>query len=264
MTSPALPTGADSRERSLRLRAIASAEVSLALSELLRAGARLPEVVTAMAARRSQLDDPAAPAYERVAVAVRDGGSSLFQALHREQSLFTPRFMAVLAVASLGGPLFRTFVQRLREFVTAFNNLPPDAATDFPPMADERGEFCFFLGHLTHQKASQSEIQHWLPRVFTARLRLVATHVLARFYEQGLELSEAFQRTPPFDDPEMVLALEAGERMNRVGLELIELADWLAHRRRLEERLRFGDYLRPVRPLLGSPGEAAGEATGDG
>lgn len=245
----------------MRARAIASAEVSLALAQLLRAGARLPEVVSAMATRRRQINDVATPAFERIAAGVRDGGQSLFQAIRREQALFTPRFIAVLALANLGGPLFRTFVHRLREFVDDFNELPAEAAVDFPPLSDERREFCFFLGHLTHEKASQAEIQHWLPRMFTPRLRLVATHVLARFYDQGLELSEAFQRTPPFNDAEMVLAIEAGERMNRVGLELIELADWLTHRRRLEERLRFGDYLQPVLPAdpAASPTERQSE-----
>ncbi len=230
---------------SMRTRAIVSAELSLGLAELLRAGALLPDVLTALAARRQQRNDNLAPAFARIASAVREGGLTLFDAVHHEQKVFTPRFVAILALANLGGPLFRTFIRRLRSFVTAFNELPADAkeTEDFPPMEDEVRELCFFFGHLTHEKASQSAIQHWLPRILTPQLRLVATHLLGRFYDQGLELSEAFRRTPPFDDPEMILAVEAGETTNRVGLELIELADWLAHRRRLEERLRFTDMV---------------------
>ncbi len=237
-----------------RERAIVSAELALSLAELLRARTLLPQAVTAIAAHRRHRGDSLAPLFDRVATAVRDGGMALFDAIHAEKSAFTPRFLAILALANLGGPLFRTFVHRLRGFVEQFNRLPADALEDFPPMEDEVREFCFFFGHLFHEKASQPEIQRWLPHVFTARLRLVATHVLARFYDQGLLLSEAFRRTPPFNDPEMILAVEAGEAFNRLGLELIELADWLTQRRILEERLRLGDLVAPRLPGPSDPG----------
>lgn len=243
------------KRRRARERAVASAELALSLAELLRAGSVLPRALTAMGARRRQQGDPDAAVFERIAVAVRDQGRSLFEAVLTERAAFTPRFVAVLALANLGGPLFRTVVRRLREWVTDFNALPPEEGEDFPPFQDEVREFCFLLGHLTAEGASQPEVQRWLPQVFTPRLRLLATHVLARFYDQGLLLSEAFARTPPFNDPEMVLAVQAGEEYNRVGRELIELADWLAARRRLEERLRFGDYLQPAQPGQG-PGPA--------
>lgn len=230
-----------------RERAIASAELALSLAELLRAGALLPDVLAAVAARRSQNHDPLAPVFERIARGVRDDGLSLFEAVHQEHRVFTRRFVAVLALANLGGQLFRAFVKRLREFVQVFNALPPEALNDFPPMADEVREFCFFLGHLIFEKASQAEVQQWLPRIFTPKIRLAATHTLARFYDQGLLLSRAFARTPPFNDPEMVLAVEAGEQISRVGAELIDLAHWLDQRRILEERLRFGEILVPRR-----------------
>lgn len=237
--------GDENRRRRARERAIASAELSLSLSELLRAGTMLPQALGAVAGQRRQRGDPFAAVFERIAVAVRDEGQSLFQAVANEKGVFTQRFVAILALANLGGPLFRTFVRRLREFVQEFNQLPPDALDDFPPMKDEVREFCFFFGHLTQEEASQPEIQRWLPLIFTPRPRLVATHLLARFYDQGLLLSEAFQRTPPFNDPEMILAVQAGEELNRVGRELIDLADWLVQRRMLEERLRWGDLLTP-------------------
>ena len=237
--------GGDDRRRRARERAIASAELSLSLAELLRAGTLLPHALAAIADQRRQRGDPLAAVFARIAVAVRDEGQSLFQAVANEKAVFTQRFVAILALANLGGPLFRTFVRRLREFVQEFNQLPPDALDDFPPMKDEVREFCFFFGHLTHEGVSQPEIQRWLPLIFTPKLRLVATHVLARFYDQGLLLSEAFLRTPPFNDAEMVLAVQAGEEMNRVGRELIDLADWLVQRKILEERLRWGDLLLP-------------------
>ncbi len=237
--------GDEDRRRRARERAIASAALSLSLAELLRAGTLLPQALTAVALQRRQRGDPMAAVFERVAVAVRDEGQSLFEAVQRERAAFTQRFVAILALANLGGPLFRAFVRRLREFVLEFNALPPEALDDFPPMQDEVREFCFFFGHLTHEEASQPEIQRWLPLIFTPRLRLVATHVLARFYDQGLLLSEAFLRTPPFNDAEMVLAVQAGEDLNRVGRELIDLADWLIQRRILEERLRWGELLVP-------------------
>ena len=238
---------------------MASAELVLSLAELLRARTLLPQAVTAIAAQRRHRGDPLAPVFERIADGVRDGGLSLFEAVARDKPAFTPRLVAILALANLGGPLFRTFVQRLRECVHEFNTLPPEALDDFPPMQDEVREFCFFFGHLVHQKASQPEIQRWLPLIFTSRLRLVTTHLLARFYDQGLLLSEAFRRTPPFNDPEMILAVEAGEAFNRLGLELIELADWLVQRRLLEERLRLGDLVTP--PELAGPGTTGGAAS---
>lgn len=234
------------RPRTSRERAIVSAEVALGLAELLRAGTGLPQAVTAMAARRRQAGDPLAPVFERIALAVREEGRTLFQAVSLEKRLFTDRFVALLALANLGGPLFKTIVERLGQAVRDFNLLPPEALEDFPPMRDEVQEFCFLLGHLANERASQPEIQRWLPRVFTARLRLQATLVLARFYEQGLLLSDAFLRTPPFNDPEMVLAVQAGEQVNRVGRELIELAHWLAQRRLLEERLRLTEFVVPA------------------
>lgn len=224
----------------------------MSLAELLRAGALVPAALTAMAARRRQNGDPLAPAFERIATAVRAGGRSVFEAVFEERAVFAPRFVAVLALANLGGPLFRTFVERLREFVDDFNALPPEAADDFPPLRDEVREFCFLLGHLIGEGASQPEIQRWLPLVFSPRVRRLTTIVLARFYDQGLLLSEAFERTPPFDDPEMVLAIQAGEEVNRVGHELIELANWLDQRRRLDERLRLADWVVPTR-LSGDP-----------
>lgn len=238
----------------MRERAVVSAELALSLAELLRARTLLPQAVAAIAAQRRHRGDPLGPMFERVATAVRDGGITLFEAILAEKAAFTPRFLAILALANLGGPLFRTFVHRLRSFVHDFNRLPADRLDDFPPMEDEVREFCFFFGHLVHEKASQPEIQRWLPQIFTARLRLVATHVLARFYDQGLLLSEAFRRTPPFNDPEMLLAVEAGEAFNRLGLELIELADWLIQRRILEERLRLGDFVTPRLPRQADPG----------
>lgn len=228
------------------VRAVTSAQFALSLAELLRTGALLPDALDAIAHRRRQEADPLAPVFERIAFAVRNDGASLFEAAHREHRVFTPRFLALLAVANLGGPVFRAFVSRFREWVERFNGLPADhRCLDFPPFEDERREFCFLFGHLTREKASQPEIQQWLPRVFTSRMRLAVTHLLSRFYDQGLLLSEAFRRTPPFDDPEMVLAVEAGEELNRVGEELIELAGWLEQRRQLEQRLRALDWVFP-------------------
>ena len=228
-----------------RGRAIASAKLALSLAELLRAGTGIPQALTAIAARRRQAGDAQAAVFERIALAVREEGQSLVQAVFEEKRVFTERFLAILALANLSGPLFKTFIERLRQAVGDFNALPPDALDDFPPMLDEVQEFCFFLGHLANEKASQPEVQRWLPRVFTHRLRLQATLVLGRFYDQGLLLSEAFARTPPFNDPEMVLAVQVGEEINRVGRELIELARWLAERRTLEERLRLTDFIVP-------------------
>jgi type II secretory pathway component PulF len=209
--------------------------------------------LTAIAARRTQRGDPLAPVFEGLAVAVREEGRSLFQAVLGAQAVFTRRFVAALALANLGGPLFRAFLQRLREFVHDFNALPREAQDDFPPMSDEVREFCYFFGHLVKEGASQPEIQRWLPQVFTPKLRLVVTLVLGRFYEQGLLLSEAFLRTPPFNDPEMVLAIQAGEELNRVGWELIELSDWLRQRRLLEERLHLAELVLPPHGPMAAP-----------
>jgi hypothetical protein len=217
--------------------------MALSLAELLRTGALLPDVLTAIAARRRQADDPLAPLFERMARGVRDHGRSLFQVIEREKQQFTSRFLAFLALANLSGQVFRACVLRLRGFVRHFNALPPEQGDDFPPMRDEVQEFCHLFGHLTREKTSQTAIQKWLPRVFTARLTLPVTLVLGRFYDQGLLLSEAFQKTPPFDDPEMVLAVQAGEELNRVGDELIELADWLEQRHLLAERMRWNDLV---------------------
>lgn len=236
-----------------RERAVASAGLALSLTELLRAGALLPDSLTAIAASRRSRNDPLAPVFGRMAGAVREDGWSLFQAVQHEQAVFSPRFVALLAVANLGGPVFRAFVGRFRGFVDRFNALPVGEGTDFPMFDDEVREFCFHFGHLTLEKASQPTIQHWLPRVFTNRMRLAVMHVLTRFYDQGLLLSEAFRRTPPFDDAEMVLAVEAGEQVNRTGAELIELADWLRQRRLLEERLRASELILPSTPTLTAP-----------
>jgi type II secretory pathway component PulF len=81
-----------------------------------------------------------------------------------------------------------------------------------------------------------------------AKLRLPVTRLLARFFDQGLLLSEAFARTPPFHDPEMVLVIQAGEESNQVGRELLALADWLQEREALEERLRLTEWILPDRP----------------
>jgi hypothetical protein len=228
-----------------RERAVASAQLALSLGELLHAGTLLAPALTAIAAQRRQRHDRWAPVFERIATAVREDGLSLFDAANREHALFTPRFVALLALAGLGGPLFRVFVERFRGFVDAFNALPSEEAADFPPMPDEIREFCFFLGHLIREKASQPAIQRWLPQLFTPKLRLLATLVLARFYDQGLLLSDAFFRTPPFNDAEMVLAVQAGEQRSAVGTELIELADWLDRRRRLDERVRLAEMVLP-------------------
>lgn len=232
---------------------MASAGLALSLTELLRAGALLPNTLTAIAESRRARNDPVAPAFTRMARAVRGDGWSLFQAVQREQAFFSPRFVALLALANLGGPVFRAFVGRFRGFVERFNALPVEEGTDFPVLDDEVREFCFHFGHLTMEKASQPAIQQWLPRVFTSRLRLAVTHLLSRFYDQGLLLSEAFRRTPPFHDAEMVLAVEAGEQVNRTGAELIELADWLRQRRLLEERLRASELILPSTPTLAPP-----------
>lgn len=226
-------------------RAIASAQLALSLAELLQAGTLLAPALTAIAARRRQRKDRWAPVFERIASAVREEGRSLFDAIWREHAVFTTRFVALMALAQLGGPLFRVIVARFRGYVDAFNALAPEAADDFPPMPDEVREFCFYLGHAIREKASQPEIQRWLPQVFTPRLRLAATLVMARFYDQGLLLSEAFYRTPPFNDAEMVLAVQAGEQRSAVGTELIELADWLDRRRQLEERVRMAELVLP-------------------
>jgi type II secretory pathway component PulF len=232
---------------------VASAGLALSLTELLRAGALLPDTLNAIAESRRARQDPLAPVFLRMAKAVQADGWSLFQAVQREQAEFSPRFVALLAVANLGGPVFRAFVGRFREFVERFNDQPVGEGTDFPILDDEVREFCFHFGHLTMEKASQPAVQQWLPKVFTHRMRLAVTHVLSRFYDQGLLLSEAFRRTPPFDDPEMVLAVEAGEQINRTGAELIELADWLRQRRLLEERLRTADLILPATPPFKGP-----------
>lgn len=236
---PPGPAGTNAR----RERAVNSAQLALSLSELLRTGALLPDVFRAIADRRQQAGDPLAPLFDRMARGIRDDGLSLFEVVVREKRRFTSRFMAYLALANLNGQVLRACIGRLRGMVRRFNELPAGEDGDFPPLGDEVLEFCHLFGHLTREKASQSAIQQWLPQVFTARLRLPATLVLGRFYDQGLLLSEAFQKTPPFDDPEMVLAVQAGEELNRVGEELIELADWLDQRRRLEERLRWNDLV---------------------
>jgi len=239
--------------RSMRERAFTSAELALALAELLRAGTLLPEALAAIAARRRQQQDTCAPEFERIAVGVTEEGRSLFEAIHAEKAWFTPRFMAVMALANLGGQVFQVFVGRLREWVSDFSEMPADKAVDFPPLKSEVREFCFLFGHLTIERVSQPEVQRWLPRVFTPKLRLPATHVLARFFDQGLLLSEAFERTPPFNDPEMVLAIQSGEALNRVGQGLLELADWLVERERLEERMRLSDWVVPIRPTETNP-----------
>ena len=235
--------------RKRRERALASAELALSLAELLRTGALLPDVLTAIAARRRQRGDPLAPLFERMARGVRDEGLSLFQVVEHEKQLFTSRFLAFLALANLSGQVFRACVLRLRGFVHRFNSLPPEQTDDFPPMRDEVQEFCHLFGHLTREKTSQTTIQEWLPRVFTPKLTLPTTLVLGRFYDQGLLLSEAFQKTPPFNDPEMVLAVQAGEELNRVGDELIELAEWLEQRHLLDERMRWNDLVLSKRDL---------------
>ncbi|MCX8109334.1 MAG: hypothetical protein N3G20_11085 [Verrucomicrobiae bacterium] len=232
-----------------RERAFASAELALSLAELLRAGAGLPQALMAIAARRRWAKDRLAPVFERIAVAVCEEGKSPVQAVMQERGVFSDRFIAILALANLAGPLFKTFIEWSRQAVLRVNALPPHDMNDFPPMTDEVQEFCFFFGHLLNERASQPEIQRWLPRIFTTKLRLQATLVLARFFEQGLLLSEAFARTPPFNDPEMVLAVQAGEQLDRVGRELIELSRWWAERRALQERLRLTDYVVP--PAIG-------------
>jgi hypothetical protein len=234
-------------------RAIASAHLALSLAELLRAGSLIPDALAAWAAAQSRHDPAGAAPFQRIADAVRCAGLSLSEAAHRERASFTPRFLAILSLANLSGQLFRTFLQRLREFARDFHDLPPAAQADFPPMTDEVREFCFFFGHLTVERASQPETQRWLPRIFTPRLRLPATHLLARFFDQGLLLSDALARTPPFDDPEIILAVQAGEERNRVGAELVQLADWLVERRRLRERLRCLDCVLPVAAQSPSP-----------
>jgi type II secretory pathway component PulF len=229
-------------------RALASADLALGLAELLRAGTRAPEALTAIAARHRQRDDPWAPVLERIAVGVREEGRSLFEAVHAERQTFTPRFVAVLALANLGGMLFRVFVGRLRDYLRPLPELAPPALPEFPWMQNEMREFCFYFGHLTVERASQPEVQRWLPRIFSPKLRLPVTHLLGRYFDQGILLSEACAKTPPFHDPEMVLALQAGEESNQVGRELIALADWLREREELEARLRWSEWVLPDQP----------------
>jgi type II secretory pathway component PulF len=247
---PPFDSASDAARRvsEVRNRALASAGLALGLAELLRSGTRAPEALAAIAARHRQQNDPWATVLERVAVGVRDEGRSLFEAVHAERPAFTPRFVAALALANLGGKLFRVFVGRLRDYVRRLPELPPAALPDFPWMRNEIREFCFYFGHLTVERASQTEVQHWLPRIFTARLRLPVTHLLGRFFDQGILLSQAFAKTPPFHDPEMVLAIQAGEERNQVGRELLALADWLQEREALEERLRLNEWILPDRP----------------
>jgi type II secretory pathway component PulF len=245
---PETPSEADRRLTENRDRALASAGLALGLAELLRSGTRAPEALVAIAARHRQQKDSWAPALERVALGVRDGGRSLFEAVHAERHSFTPRFVAVLALANLGGTLFRIFVGRLRDYVRHLPELPPAALPEFPWMRNEVREFCFYFGHLTVERASQTEVQQWLPRIFTPRLRLPVSHLLGRFFDQGLLLSDAFAKTSPFQDPEMVLAIQAGEECNQVGRELLALADWLQERETLEERLRLTEWILPDRP----------------
>ena len=234
-------------------RATASAVFTLSLAELLRAGAKTPRALTAMAARHRRERAPYAPVFERIAVAVREEGRTLAQAIHAERLHFTPRFVAAFTLANLGGELFRVFVQRLRDTLPSFEAVPPSPTSDFPVMANETCEFCFFFGHLILERASQPEVHQWLPRMFSPRLRLPVTHVLGRFFDQGLLLSQAFARTPPFNDPEMVLAVQVGEELNQVGRELLSLARWLVERDRLEERLRMVDWILPGSPGGDSP-----------
>jgi hypothetical protein len=231
-----------------RSRALASAALALGLAELLRSGTRAPEALAAIAARHRQQKDPWAPVLEQVAVGVRDEGRSLFDAVHAERHAFTPRFVAVLALANLGGTLFRVFVGRLRDYVRGLPEVSAASLHEFPWMRNEVREFCFYFGHLTVERASQTEVQHWLPQIFTPKLRLPVTHLLGRFFDQGILLSEAFAKTPPFHDAEMVLAIQAGEESNQVGRELLALADWLREREALEQRLRLNEWILPDRP----------------
>jgi len=249
MAVPEHPTGAASfGPRSPHERAHTSAAFTLSLAELLRAGAKTPDALTAMAARHRQQGDRYAPVFERIAVAVREEGRTLAEAVRAERPFFTPRFVAALTLANLGGQLFRVFVQRLRDTVPLFQSAAPSPTLDFPLMENETSEFCFFFGHLILERASQPEVHHWLPRMFSPRLRLPVTHLLGRFYDQGLLLSQACTRTPPFNDPEMVLAVRVGEELNQVGRELLTLAHWLVEREKLEERLRFVDWILPGTP----------------
>lgn len=236
---------ASRRAESQRERAYASAAFTLSLAELLRAGAKTPRALTAMAARHRRQRDGYAPVFERIAVAVREEGRTLAEAIQAERRHFTPRWVAALTLANLGGQLFRVFVQRLREYVPLLEATPPSAVIEFPVMRNETSEFCFFFGHLILERASQPEVHHWLPQMFSARLRLPVTHLLGRFFDQGIPLSQAFTRTPPFDDPEMVLAIRVGEEFNKVGQELLTLAHWLIERESLEERLRMVDWILP-------------------
>lgn len=229
-------------------RALASAAFALSLSELLRAGARTPRALTAMAARHRQQEDAWSPVFDRIAVAVREEGRTLFEAVHAERRFFTPRFVALLALANLSGQLFHRLVGRLRDYVQEFQGTTPSLALDFPQMRNEIHEFCFLFGHLILERASQPAVQEWLPKVFTAQLRLPVTLLLGRFFDQGILLSAAMGRTPPFNDPEMILAVRVGEELNRVGRELLALADWLVERERIEERLRGVEWILPGAP----------------
>jgi type II secretory pathway component PulF len=239
--------------RSKHERAHTSAAFALSLAELLRAGAKTPRALTAMAARHRQQRDPDAPVFERIAIAVREEGRTLAEAVRTERTFFTSRFVAALTLANLGGQLFRVFVQRLREYVPLFQAASPSAELDFPVMHNETSEFCFFFGHLILERASQPEVHLWLPRMFSPQLRLPATHLLGRFYDQGLLLSQAFARTSPFNDPEMVLAIRVGEELNKVGRELLTLANWLLEREKLEERMRMTDWVLPGSPEAEPP-----------
>ncbi|MFM1945017.1 MAG: hypothetical protein RI897_3999 [Verrucomicrobiota bacterium] len=236
-------------------RAHHSAAFTLSLAELLRAGAKTPRALTAMAARHRDQNTPHAPVIDHIATAVRERGLSLAQAIRQQRHYFTPRFLATITLANLGGQLFKTFVDRLHESVQLFVDSPPDSLPDFPVFRNEPSEFCFLFGHLIIERASQPEIQHWLPQVFSQQLRLPVTHLLARFFDQGILLSNAFSKTPPFHDPEMVLAVRVGEEINQVGRELINLSRWIVEREKLEERIRMIDWILPPPPTPESGGE---------
>jgi type II secretory pathway component PulF len=250
-----MPSNNHESSRLQHERAHHSATFTLSLAELLRAGAKTPRALTAMAARHRDQNTPHAPVINRIATAVREQGLSLAQAIKQERQHFTPRFLAAITLANLGGQLFKTFVDRLHQSVQLFLDAPPDSQPDFPIFRNEPSEFCFLFGHLIVERASQPDIQQWLPKVFSQQLRLPATHLLARFFDQGILLSNAFSKTPPFHDPEMILAVRVGEEINQVGRELISLSRWIVEREQLEERLRMIDWILPPAPPAELPRE---------
>jgi hypothetical protein len=112
-----------------------------------------------------------------------------------EKAAFTPRLVAILALANLGGPLFaRSFSGCAVR--PEFNALPSTAIEDFPVMRDE-------------VRSSASSSGTWCGEGFATDVSAAAASVhvsgafgddapaLARFYDQGLLLSKPFAGRRP-------------------------------------------------------------------